>query len=117
MGAFTLVLLGFSLGGSPHEPCWDSFMELLRCGENEQGMHLEFVEPQIPVASQRGTTGAAMLVGLPTPCFVGFGREIRYFQMLKTPGKRLGNFVFCWRFWLQRCRIICFTQDAVGAKL
>lgn len=45
----------------------------------------------------------------------GFGlvwREIKYFQTLKTPCERLGNLVFCWCFWLKRCRIICFTQDA-----
>lgn len=72
------------------------------------------LSPQILVTSQPGPAATA---ALPHPCFVGFGREIRYSQLLKTPRERLGNFVLCWCFWLKWCRIICFTQGAVSAKL
>lgn len=46
------------------------------------------VSPQIPVTSQRDTAATATLVELPALCFVGFGREIKYSQVLKTPCER-----------------------------
>lgn len=58
------------------------------------------VSPQVLGTSQRGPAATAALVELPPPCFVGFGKEIKCFQILKTPCERVGHFGFCWCFWI-----------------